>query len=204
MKFEAKSGGDFEPVPAGNKIAICNAIVDLGVQKGRGRYPDPKHEVYIRFELPTERIKYEKDGVEVEGPMSIGRRFTASMSSKANLRQFIESWFSKKFPTDPEAADFDHAKLVGRKCLINVTHNESNGKTYANISSVGPIPDGMPSEYSQHNGSIVFDLSKPDQDAYDALPEWLKKQVDERLCDNMHEAKGETKPPADYDDDVPF
>src|SRR5687768_6847948 len=108
MKFPAKASVDFAAVPAGNHVAICNAVVDLGMQPGSGMYPDPKHQVYVRFELPTERVKYVKDGNEVEGPMSIGKTFTASMSEKANLRKFIESWFSKKFQNDNAASDFDH------------------------------------------------------------------------------------------------
>lgn len=210
MKFPAKGSGNFEIVPAGNHVAICNMVVDLGVQQGRGMYPDPKHEVYIRFELPTEQITYEKDGKELTGPMSIGRRFTASMSEKANLRKFIESWFGKRFPSDDDAAAFDLQKLLGYKCLLNVTHTEKGDKTYANISNATPIPKGMQADYEQHNKSVMFDLSEPDQDAFDALPEWLQKTVDERLFDNMEQrvqnAVQTRQPPvaADLDDDIPF
>lgn len=56
MKFPAKPSSDFEVAPAGNHVAICNAVVDLGLQPGSKMYPDPKHQVYIRFELPLERV----------------------------------------------------------------------------------------------------------------------------------------------------
>src|SRR5688500_16675950 len=120
MKFPAKASVEFTAVPIGNHVAICNAVVDLGLQPGSGRYPDPKPQVYIRFELPTESITYTKDGHEITGPMTIGRTFTASMSEKANLRKFLESWFGKKFPTDNAAADFDLKNILGRKCLLNI------------------------------------------------------------------------------------
>ena len=205
MKFAAKSGVDFELAPAGNHVAICNAVVDLGLQPGSGMYPDPKHQVYLRFELPTEQTTYAKNGEEISGPMVIGRTFTASMSKKANLRKFIESWFGKNFPDDDTAANFEHEKLLGHKCLLNITHNESKstGNTYATPSNATPIPKGMQSEYDQHNGSLFLDLEQWDQAAFDALPEWLRDKVDGRLeADVAPEVEYATEP--ELDDEVPF
>lgn len=181
MKFAAKASSDFEIVPAGNHVAICNAVIDLGVQPGRGIYPDPKHEVYLRFELPTETIKYQKDGKDVEGPMSIGRTFTASMSEKANLRKLLESWFGKKFPTDSAAADFDLALVLGKRCLLNVTHTEKGDKTYANINAATPIPKGMQSDQAQHNASLYWSLEMPDEKTFDAIPKWLQEKITNRI-----------------------
>lgn len=218
MKFPAKASSDFAIAPMGNHIAICNAVVDLGMQPGRGMYPDPKHEVYIRFELPNESVTYTKDGQEITGPMSIGRRFTASMSAKANLRKFIEAWFGKAFPSDDAAADFDQSQLLGRKCLLNITHNEKGGKTYANIQNATPIPRGMPAEFKQHNGSLFYDLSNPDESAFRALPEWLQKTINERVSEVTPPRNGydirplpdDTGPPTpplsayEFNDDIPF
>ena len=82
----------------------------------------------------------------------IGRTFTASMSEKANLRKLIESWFGKKFPNDEAAADFDCTKLLGYKCLLNVTHTEKGQKTYANVANATPIP--------KYSGNAVGDTPK--------------------------------------------
>lgn len=210
MKFPAKANANFEAVPAGNHIAICNAIIDLGMQPGSGMYPDPKPQVYLRFELPTERIKYTKDGKELEGPMSIGRTLTASMSEKANLRKLIESWFGKRFPTDDAAADFDLQNLLGRKCLLNVTHTEKGGKVYANITNATPIPKGMTADYAQHNPSLYFSLDDPDTQTFQALPEWLRTKIEERIVQqpkkHTEDAYSEYASTADgdFDDDIPF
>lgn len=209
MKFAAKASVDFAICPAGNHIAICNAVIDLGLQPGSGMYPDPKHQVYVRFELPTEQITYTKDGKEVTGPMSIGRTFTASMSEKANLRKFIESWFGKKFPNDETAADFDVALVLSKKCLVNVTHSEKSGKTYANIANATPIPKGMPAEYTQANPSLFFDLTDPDQATFNKLPEWLQKKITERLEEPAAQKSAENEYLADsktpdFDDEIPF
>ncbi len=205
MKFAAKASADFEIIPAGNHVAICNAVIDLGMQPGRGQYPAPKHAVYIRFETPTERVSYQKDGKEIEGPMSIGREFTASMSEKANLRKFIESWFGKKFSSDDMAAEFDFKQILGRKCLLNVTHTEKGTKVYANIQGASPIPKGMTADYQQHNKSLYFDLSAPDQATYQALPQWIQKKVDGRLSEEQTKTDERNPPPSDdFDDDIPF
>jgi hypothetical protein len=211
VKFSAKATADFEIAPSGNHVGICNGIIDLGIQPGSGQYPAPKHQVYLRFELPTERVKYQKDGKEIEGPMSMGRSFTASMSEKANLRKFIESWFGKKFPTDDAASDFDLQTILGRKCLLNVTHTEKGQKVYANISNATPIPKGMTAEYAQHNRSLYFSLSKPDQIVYQSLPEWLRKKIDSRITEEKMVADyaagrdERNPPPDDFDDrDIPF
>lgn len=202
MKFAAKASTSFEIVPPGNHVAICNAIVDLGIQPGKGMYPDPKHEVYIRFELPTERIKYQRDGVEVEGPMSVSRTFTASMSEKANLRKFIESWFGKKFPNDEAASDFDLSLLLGRVCLVNITHTEKGQNTYANISNATPLPKGMKADYPQQNQLLNYSLETPDDDVFQKLPEWLRKKIDERIetKDSVEEPVG-AEP---FNDDIPW
>lgn len=209
MKFPAKSGGDdFKVAPAGNHVAICNAIVDLGWQPGRGMYPQPKHEVYVRFELPDEQISYQKDGQDVQGPMSIGRRFTASMSQKANLRKFIESWFGKSFPSDEVASDFDLELLLGRKCLLNITHNEKGDKTYANIANATPLPKSMADNAAEAaNPLISFDLSSWNNEAFQKLPEWLQKTINERLDDPGEQSSQEPRETVsadEFDDDIPF
>ncbi len=210
MKFAAKATADFEIVPAGNHVGICNAVIDLGIQPGSGQYPAPKHQVYVRFELPTERITYQKDGKDIDGPMSIGRSFTASMSEKANLRKFVESWFGKKFPTDEAAAEFDFKSILGRKCLLNITHTEKGMKTYANIANATPIPKGMTADYTQHKKSLYFALASPDQLVYQAIPEWLRKKIDSRITEEKMVAdyvagKDERNPPPhEFDEDIPF
>ena len=205
LKIPAKQSADFEPVPAGNHIAICNAIVDLGLQPGSGMYPDPKPEIWIRFELPTERLKYTKDGVEHEGPMTIHRRFTASMNEKANLRKFIESWFGKKFPHDEAASEFDLERLLGKKCLLNVTHTEPPKKLYANIQNATPIPKGMNAEYSQVNPSLYFEIATSSDAQFALLPDWIKEKITNRIREKPKPTTRELTPAGDdFDDDIPF
>lgn len=213
MKFPATGGKDFAIADAGNHIAICNAVIDLGLQPGSAAYPEPKHQVYLRFELPTERVSYEKDGQKIEGPMSIGRTMTASMHEKATLRKMVESWFGKPFPSDEAAADFDFIKLLGKRLLLNITHKDaSNGRTYANIVNASPLPKGMSSSEPQHNPLLYFSLDKPDTATLEKLPEWLRNKIAARLPDDDEGVKATVERKADaakafeaeFNDDIPF
>ena len=65
-------GGDFKRAPAGSHIAVCNLVVDCGLQPGSQMYPKPQRKIYVRFEIPSERVEYERDGVKREGPLTIG------------------------------------------------------------------------------------------------------------------------------------
>ena len=148
-------------------------------------------------EIPSERIKFERDGKKVEGPMSIGRIFTASMNQKASLRAFIESFFAKKFSTDEAAGDFDVTKLVGRYCLLNVTHADRGDRTYANIASAAPLPKGMQPPKGLENAPLIFDLTHPDETVFAKLPTWL--------CDKINAALDEKpkRAPKTVNDDAP-
>jgi hypothetical protein len=206
MKFKASSSVDFEIAPAGNHVAFCTGIVDIGMQPGRGKYPQPRHEVYVRFELCNERIKYQRDGKEVEGPMSIGRTFTASMSEKANLRKFVEGLYGKPFPSDDVAEGFDFQALLGLQCLLNITHSERGGKRYANVMGAAPLPKGMPVTGKQENPSLFFDLENPSADVFDQLPKWLKEKVTGRIKNDTPEPARRPIPPVfpEFDDSIPF
>jgi hypothetical protein len=206
LKFPAKNSVDFTPVPAGNHLAVCNAVVDLGLQKGSEMYPDPRRQVYIRFELPNERLTFTRDGEQVEGPMVIGRIMTASMSKKANLRSFVENFFAKKFSSDDAASDFDLAKLVGRHCMLTVTHTDrADGRTFANIAGVAPLPKGMEKQTrGMENEPLIFDLAKPDEEVFAKLPQWLMDKINAAIDEdapkrapmgtNNGAPKAETKP----------
>lgn len=175
------SGGtDFEPVPAGTHFGICTLVADVGLQPGSQMYPKPKRIVYLRFEIPAERVKWMKDGQEQEGPAIIYERFTASMGSKALLRAALESWYGRSF-TDEEAAKVDIAKVAGRPATLSVVHNKSGGKTYANVSSIGPLPKGMPAPAAE-NDVIVFHEGREEQ--FDKLPKFLQEKVRTQLTES--------------------
>jgi hypothetical protein len=199
-------GGDkgFDPVPAGTHFGVCTLVADVGLQPGSGIYPQPKRTLYLRFEIPAERVEWEKDGTKHEGPAVIYEKFTASMNKKANLRLSLEAWYGTSF-TDEQAAKVDISKVLGRPATLSVVHNKSGDKTYANVASIGPLPKGMPA-VKPENDLVLFENNGR---GFDKLPKFLQKKVEEQV---EAERKTETdvdeeraaEHAGDFDDDLPF
>jgi hypothetical protein len=212
--------GDFKPVSAGTHIGVCDMVVDLGLQEGSGAYPKTRRQVLIRFQLPHDRVKWDKDGKHFNQPAVISQTYTASMHAKSTLRHTLESWRGRQF-TEKEAADFDVASILGKPCMVVVMQSESNGKVYANISGIGGLPAGISAQTIIPETLPIF-YSSDDPATYHQLPEWIRKKVDEQI---IEEPRPPAPPPpsqggpsawdgADYDamaattqitdDDIPF
>jgi hypothetical protein len=207
--------GDYKMVPPGNHRGICSMVVDLGNQRVQSQmYGEKiKHQVYVAWELPDEPVTWtDKDGAERTGPMRIGKTYTVSLHENANLRADLESWRGRAF-TEVELEGFDIAKLAGVSALINVAHKQGgNGKTYANVVAVTPLPKGM-EKPTTNDGALVYDADNVT--AFDHLPEWLQKKIQEQVAqrhDDLPEQRGlKSSDPgyiagfdSDLDDDVPF
>lgn len=189
-------GGDFKLVPEGTHIAVCNMIVDLGMQETNF---GPKHKCYVRWELPNEEIEWkDKEGNEHKGPMTIGANYTVSLSEKANLRHDLEGWRGKAF-TSEELAGFDVFNILGKPCQVSVVHNESGGKTYANVSGVVAIPKGMEAPQAQ-NDLVKYSESEPGM--FENLPDWIKKKLENKVVQEPSPQKSNSLD--DFDDDIPF
>jgi hypothetical protein len=178
MRFPASGGGDFQPCAEGTHVAVCNMIVDLGTQPGSALYPEPKPKVYFRFEIPSERIEYVKDGQDMEGPRVVGQEYTASMNAKSNLRRDIEAWRGTKFKDDGDAESYDIATLLGKPCLVSVVHKTNAKGTFANIGAIMALPKGTVAPKAEN---IPFLYETGNDAAYAKLPAWLQKKVDGQL-----------------------
>lgn len=203
---DSGGGGDFSPMPTGNHVAICNQVVDLGMQRTVSQmYGEKvKHQVWVRWETPDETIEWtDRDGNEQSGPRVIGKTYTVSLHENANLRGDLESWRGKPF-TSEELAGFDITKLLGVPCMVNVTHTEKNGKTYANVAAVTPLPKALRDNPPQSTIGLV--LHDADNNAYDDLPEWLQQKIDNQVRDNASNGgpQGGGSNYDDLDDDIPF
>jgi hypothetical protein len=137
LKFTRKTS-DFEPVPAGNHIAICTGICDLGLQRGNGKF-EPREEVWLQFELPAVRFKYTKNGIDHQGACSIGRRFRVSMHRESNLRKFVEAW-QGHFTNDAAADAFELRSLLEKTRMVHVVLSTgADGKIYRNLDAAVPV-----------------------------------------------------------------
>lgn len=191
------SVGSFERVPEGLHRAICNMVVDLGLQEREWQGQKRQvHQVYIRWEFPMERIKYDKDGEEQEGPMVLGEVYTLSLSEKANLRKHLEAWRGRKFTQD-ELNGFDLFTLLGKGCQIQVSHNQRGDKTFQNIQAVVSWPKDIPQPATTECPLLKY--GPGDEGDFDKLPDWLKAKINNQV------KSAAVAPVADeFDDEIPF
>jgi hypothetical protein len=214
----AGSGQAFRRVPAGVHVARCISVIDLGTQdvtwEGTTKL---QHKIQITWEVLGDDENGVPMTMEVDGqelPMTISKRYTLSLSNKARMRGDLEAWRGKAF-TDEELKGFDVSKLLGAYCMLNVTETESNGKTYANVSSITPLPRAIPKPAGVHP-LVMFDLDKPDMKVFESFYDKLKEVIQQsqewqaRTAKMTGQPAQASKPKAepesliDMADDVPF
>ena len=164
----------FELCPAGAHVAKCYRVIDLGTQKVKyDGETKSQRKIYIVWEVPGERM-------EDARPFSIGKRYTFSSHEKSTLRQHLEAWRSKPFK-DSDFGDggFHVRKLIGVPCMLQIIHTERDGKTYANITSVGAMPKGVVLDSGTENETVFFSLEPDEFDpsVFDSLSERLQETI---------------------------
>jgi len=174
----ANTGGDFKPAPAGSHLARCYRIIDLGTQKvvWKGTEKAMK-KIIIGWELHGDDAEGNPLLTEDGRPLVVSRKFTPSLADKAALRAFLVAWRGKQFTND-ELMGFSLKNIIGAWCMINISHEDRDGKTYANISAILPAPKGqqivaktVPTTFTVAQLESVEDLKVAE------LPEWLEKKV---------------------------
>jgi hypothetical protein len=196
MTFSAGHNKEFAPLPTGSHVAVCDAIIMLGIQPGSAQYPTARPKIYLRWQVPGERTE---DG----RPMVIGATLTASMHEKSQLRKLLQGWRGKAF-SDAEAEQFDVSKLLGQACFLSVVESTYNGKTYTNVQSVSRLPRGTTVPSIEGEGLLYWNVNdSADQEAFRKIPEWLQKKITAQLSPQAAAAPNDAA--SDFsDDDIPF
>lgn len=196
----------FAPVPAGNHVAVCYRVIDLGTQPSefQGK-KSTKQKILISWEIPDEKME---DG----RPFTIGQRFTWSMSEKASLRKSLESWRGRAFTdNDFSQTGFDIKNILGVGCMLNVVHATNGGKTYANIASVAKLPKGLTPpplvnkevyiwlSREEFNARLFEEMSEGLKQIIKNAPEYAAMSEPERITDETHH---EGHP--EFEEEIPF
>jgi hypothetical protein len=149
----SNNGGDFLPCPLGAHPAVCVDVVDLGLveQTYKGE-TKKKHMIRLVWEA------------EVAGErFLVFQRYGLSLHNKSVLRKHLKSWRGKDFTDAEVEAGFDVEKLLGKSCLLVVSHNNGDdGKIWTNVDSILP-PPGMAAV--QPSGTYVRVKDRPPKDA---------------------------------------
>lgn len=171
---------EFEPkelVPAATHIARVISIIYMGTVTDI--YPDgttktgPK--VNITWEIPNE-LRTFKEGEEKK-PMVISREFGFSLYTTSALRPIVQGIIGTSL-TDEEAKGFDVDNIMGMACLINVIHKKKkDGTNRADVASVSPMMKGLECP-PQVNPNKIISYDKWNQEAFDALPKWIREKME--------------------------
>jgi len=173
MKVNATgSNATKKTAPQGAHIGRCYQIVDLGTTEDK-KFGGRKRKIQLLFELPNELATF--DDSKGEQPFYVRTSMTLSMSEKANLRKFIESWIGKTM-TDKEASNFEIMDLLGMPAMLNISHRVTDAGTFANIMSISPLPKGIVCP-PQINPSLTYDTTAHSQDSFSQLPEFVRTQI---------------------------
>lgn len=203
-KTNGNDGGDYEPAPQGMHHAICYRVYDLGVQYN-DKFQKSQPKVLIVWELPGVRIDIEKDGVNQNLPRSISKEYTLSLHEKAILRHHLESWRGKAF-TPEEEWGFDISKLLGVNCMLQIIHNVTPTKTYANITNVLPLM--KPEDKKNPENELKIFTFDNGFDIPENTPNWIKGKIMEseewqrKFSNNGYSDVPVGTPPPD--DGIPF
>jgi hypothetical protein len=173
LKAPAGNNSSRQIAPEGAFVARCYQIVDLGTTMQTGQFPGKKRKVQFIFELPTETAEFEKG--EGEKPFYARSIYNLSMNEKAVLRRDIEAWAGKKM-TNELAADFDIFTLIGKPCLLNITHVTKGDSTYANIIGMSPVPKGMICPPAV-NPPLTYNTEEHDEKVFSQLPEFIQDKI---------------------------
>lgn len=201
MLIASCEGTRMEPVSAGMHMAVCCAVIDLGLRKQVFKEQERiSRKVLLMWELSDETFE-DKDGNTQ--PRTMSKQYTLSLHEKAGLTKMLQSWRGKPFTTE-ELKGFDLRQIVGKGCQLSVIHEQGkDGQTYANISAVVGIPKGTVVPQPTH--TIIYDLDEPDAlDTINLLPDWIQKVIRESITYQEKADSAERPLWDENDEEMPF
>jgi hypothetical protein len=186
-------------------MARLYSVIDLGHQATEWAGETKiMHKVVLTWELHGNDNDDQPLQTDDKKPLIVSKRYTVSLGDQARLRQDLEAWSNKKM-TPEDRKNFDLKNLLGKFCMVNITHSE-DGK-YANISGISPVPSALRNAQPEGvNPTKIFWLQDYKQEEYDALPKYYKEKIAESSEWRGQKAREANEPKIIDDDlgDIPF
>ncbi len=168
MKIKDRAKPAIPPVPAGQYLAVCVGVYDLGEQYSE-KYKNYSPKLMITFDIPS--VTIEVDGKQE--PRQLSREFTISGKSNSNLRAFISSWNGVQY-SDEAFGEFDPLTQIGKSAMINVLLNETG--EYANIDTIMPLFPGLPAPTTK-TPMKTWDMENWNDAVFAELPAWIQDKI---------------------------
>lgn len=191
--------GDFLPAPAGPTQAVCVDVVDLGLVENKFKAGTKQAKVRFVWEIS----KKMPDG----RPFLAAGMYTNSMHEKSNMRKMLESLRGRPY-TKEQMEKLDLEKVIGANAILNIVHVHRGEDTYANITSISPILDGMPKMKPTGNYTRVCERPGYVPPSYEEEEEAIEREppLDSDPIDLTDPLVDDLPPVNAYDDDgeIPF
>lgn len=159
--------------PTGTHIARCVGLIQIGTIKteymGEEKWLE---KIRLTFELP-QKLHAFKEG-EPKKPFVVSKECTLSLGDKSVLYPIVRGIFGD-IPEDVRNS-FDIEEILGKACLITITHEESKNGRYAQLVSTSPLMEGM--EVPEAINPIkLLTYEKWDKDYFNSLPDFIKDKM---------------------------
>lgn len=184
----------------GTYPAVCCQLIDLGMQYNEA-WKTSSRKVLVGWEVCGETVMVNGEAQ----PRIFSKTYTASLNEKAALRKDLNAWRGRPF-TEEELQAFDLKSIVGAACMLTIVHQQSqNGKTYANLASIGGIPKGFPKP-GLTVSPLIYDIDESDPATVDTLPAWIAEIIKKSpsYADRAASYSPIHDMPDDADGDLPF
>jgi hypothetical protein len=140
-----------ETAPKGTFLAVCLKAIDEH-QVERRKYQSQETELQNVTRFYFGLIKDKKPYVVRS------REFKINFSPKAGLLAFLNAWNGDNFPDGVDYCEW----AVGKGAQITVIHKDWDGKTYANISGIAPVMEGLEVQVPKLKAFAKFLEAAPD------------------------------------------
>lgn len=131
----------FEPHASGNFLAVCVDVYDKEEKNNfYGQVDKQSNRVDQRETIRVAYIEFftsEGETVRFKANATLGKA-----DKPSNLRRFIKNWNPNV--TDAHLENFNPENVLGWPAYITVTHRESKGRTYANVTGAMAPPPNSP------------------------------------------------------------
>jgi hypothetical protein len=195
----------FKIAPAGAHLARLFSVIDLGHQSTDWKgVPKIMHKVVFSWELHGNDNDDKPLTTDDGKPLIVSKRYTVLLSDQARLRQDLEAWFNKKM-TPEDRRKFDLKNLLGKFCMLNITHTEDG--EYANVNGISPVPSALRNAQPEGvNPTKIFWLQDYKQEEFDSLSNYYQEKIKES-SEWRGQQEREKNAPKIVDDeigDIPF
>lgn len=168
----AGGGKEFELVPEGIYQAVLCDVVDCGYIEKVFDGKSQGYKPHLQFVFQTDETR-EEDGKPF---LVFGRREVLSFDDRANFYKTLSSILGKKRLDEMMLSpEWDTDMLIGLNCRMQIIHNESKGKMYANIGAIFPWDEKKDGpllkvrDYERREDRDNWEQPKPS--AYDGITE---------------------------------